>query len=589
MTFNYASQPPSSSQNSSSTTTSLRHQNIFLNDEDLNFSFDEIRRELSNLGVTNLNNEQLVRLKHDLDLLISKEKICPPHHLKQSHQLLQSDNISKSQAHLPVSDKNIKISNHISTVTHDDNRIVSYPPKSLPVSCSIPSPSPSLSSSCFSLTPEVFSNYKMKDNEFVSMHNLFRTNPSKKLTGHKIPDDQMDKGCTESTIRRNYSLDDSLISNVTQLSVGRPYEQDSYLHERKYLSTDPQITVDHLSTTDSEAKNLDTSLISLPTSTKLLLNEAENHFKDKQQKPKHNHYQPHQQSQTIQNGIKLSDKMKFVNCNHLIPTSKDSSCKLEMSSKCHQHQELRDDCHQHYRAYHEYREQLQDHCEPVAHKFDAHITTNMNGKVLSTNKINESQYDYHRNNLSRSNKLEKNIDHNKTDNFSTSNHHRKSPTTHFSKRSARFLDDPVEQVHNLPQRPNSAQHYQKGDDWRYNVRLPNPQNLQRSVSSNTHKRHDPVARYHSYQRSWSIHSTPGENARRALRWNIKAAMMHREIPLLQRNSAEVARLLGPYALAYLEQERHRRIKALKLDYIPPTSRRYDDLRQSIRSLLANSS
>ncbi|KAH8855977.1 Hydrolethalus syndrome protein 1 [Schistosoma japonicum] len=475
MTFNYASQPPSSSLNSSSTTTSLRHQNIFLNDEDLNFSFDEIRRELSNLGVTDLNNEQLIRLKHDLDLLISKEKIYSPHHLIQSQQLLQNDNTSMNQAHRPVNDKNFKISNHISTVTHDNNRSVSYPPKSLPVSCSTPSPSPSLSSSRFSLTPEVFSNYKIKDNE-------------------------------SSTIRRNYSLDDSLMSNVAQSSVGRHSEQDTYLHEKKYPSTDLQITVGHPSTIDGKAKNLDTSLMSLPSSTKLPLNEAENHFENTQQKLKHNQHQSNQQSQT---GTKISDKI--------------------------------------------------------------------------------NQYACHRNNLSLSNKLEKNIDYDKIDDFSSSNHHRKSPTTNSSRRSARFLDDPVEQVHSLPQRPNSAQYCHKGDDSRYNVRSPHPQNLQRSVSSNTHKRHDPVTRYHSYQRSWSIHSTPGENARRVLRWNIKAAMMHKEIPLLQRNSAEVARLLGPYALAYLERERHRRIKALQLDYIPPTSRRYDDLRQSIRSLLANSS
>ncbi|TNN07716.1 Hydrolethalus syndrome protein 1 [Schistosoma japonicum] len=586
MTFNYASQPPSSSQNSSSTTTSLRHQNIFLNDEDLNFSFDEIRRELSNLGVTDLNNEQLIRLKHDLDLLISKEKIYSPHHLIQSQQLLQNDNTSMNQAHRPVNDKNFKISNHVSTVTHDNNRIVSYPPKSLPVSCSTPSPSPSLSSSRFSLTPEVFSNYKIKDNECVSMHNQLRTNPSKKSTDHKISDDQMDKGFTESTIRRNYSLDDSLMSNVAQSSVGRHSEQDPYLHEKKYPSTDLQITVGHPSTIDGKAKNLDTSLMSLPSSTKLPLNEAENHFENTQQKLKHNHHQSNQQSQT---GTKISDKIKFVNSNHLIPTSKDLSCELGMSSKCHQHHELRDHYHQHYHAYHEDRKKLQDHYEPLAHKFNAHITTNMNGKVLSTNKMNESQYACHRNNLSLSNKLEKNIDYDKIDDFSSSNHHRKSPTTNSSRRSARFLDDPVEQVHSLPQRPNSAQYCQKGDDSRYNVRSPHPQNLQRSVSSNTHKRHDPVTRYHSYQRSWSIHSTPGENARRVLRWNIKAAMMHKEIPLLQRNSAEVARLLGPYALAYLERERHRRIKALQLDYIPPTSRRYDDLRQSIRSLLANSS
>ncbi|VDQ11121.1 unnamed protein product [Trichobilharzia regenti] len=93
--------------------------------------------------------------------------------------------------------------------------------------------------------------------------------------------------------------------------------------------------------------------------------------------------------------------------------------------------------------------------------------------------------------------------------------------------------------------------------------------LLRSGSSSvvTRRRQDPVARYHAYQRSWLIHSTPGENARRVLRWNIKTAMMHREVPLLQRNSAEVARLLGPYASAYLEEERKRRIKALKVSNI----------------------
>ncbi|CAH8498089.1 unnamed protein product [Schistosoma rodhaini] len=595
---------------------------MILSDEDLNFSFDEIQKELANLGVTSLNNQQLIRLKNDLDVLINKEK-CLLRHLKQQPSSQSLTNKNNDSHSINPTQQQIYDNHHNTTTNTADNskKIVSYPLKSS-VSSSPPSPS---SSSCFSVTHEDFSNSNINSSDCTSVN------------------DSMEKVIQcKSSIPNNHSLNldkknlsnDSFVLNDVQLSPKYHHKHDHCLHQKPYSSTDSQITV-CFSTTNEVMNNLDTASISSSlSSTTLLQNEAENHFEEKQQQKlyHYHHYQRQQQKHTVQSGNELTSSKQSVNFGyndangqpihskssmknfqksrdiahhlnnefihspmktitssstdknncHLKSVSKDSSNQLGRSSAyLHlQHQQPRHS-HQHLHYDQESRDKLHGKCERIVENVHTHTTTN------------GDQHDYRSNNLSTSNnnKLEKtlrcykinDVDYQRqkcTMNITTA--------TNSSRRSARFLDNPVEQVHSVPQqqqqRPESAQHCQKGNDCcGYNSRS---LHSQRPVSTSTHRqKQDPVAKYHSYQRSWSIHSTPGENARRVLRWNIRTAMMHREIPLLQRNSAEVIRLLGPYASVYLEQERQRRIKALKLDYIPPTNRRYNELRQIIRSLI----
>ncbi|VDP92824.1 unnamed protein product [Echinostoma caproni] len=82
------------------------------------------------------------------------------------------------------------------------------------------------------------------------------------------------------------------------------------------------------------------------------------------------------------------------------------------------------------------------------------------------------------------------------------------------------------------------------------------------IQTSRPRKQDPVSRYHSYQRSWLSNQIPGEDARRALRWNVKTAMMYREVPVLQRNLSEVTRLFGPRVATMLAKERQRKLKAL---------------------------
>ncbi|CAH8428893.1 unnamed protein product [Schistosoma intercalatum] len=613
---------------------------ILSDDDDLNFTFDEIQRELTNLGVVGLNNQQLIYLKNDLDLLINKEKYAlhhfnhhhhHHHHQQQQQQPSQSVTTNGNSMNDGDTYQQIDDNNHITT--DNSKRIVSYLSKSSVVSSSPPPPpSSSSSSSCFSVTSEDFTHYNTNSHDCNNVNN-----PLKKFNDHTILNDSIK---CKSSITNNYPLNlnernisnDSSVSNVVQLSPKHHHEHDHCLHQKPYSSTDSQITA-CFSTTNEAMNNLDTTSISSSlSSTTLLLNEPESHFEEKQQKRNHHHrhHQRQQQKHIVQSGNELTSSKQSVNfkysdangqpihsessmknldfehrlSNELILTpmrmktssstdknychpksvSKDSSNQFRRSSAYlqHQHQQARDS-HQHLHDDQGSRDKLHGKCESTIEKVTTHTTTNADQHDFRSNKL-----------LVSNNKLEKTLGCNKIDDvLSSINYERQkstTTTTNSSRRSARFLDNPVEQVHSVPQqqrRPKSAQHCQKGNDCCcYNARSLHSQNLQRPVSTITQRqKQDPVTKYHSYQRSWSIHSTPGENARRVLRWNIRTAMMHREIPLLQRNSSEVIRLLGPYASAYLEQERQRRIKALQLDYIPPTSRRYDELRQIIHSLM----
>nr|VZI06576.1 unnamed protein product [Spirometra erinaceieuropaei] len=53
-----------------------------------------------------------------------------------------------------------------------------------------------------------------------------------------------------------------------------------------------------------------------------------------------------------------------------------------------------------------------------------------------------------------------------------------------------------------------------------------------SRACGTRIRADPVTLFHAYRRQWRNTLVPGENDRRSLRWSVKAAMMIREIPVL---------------------------------------------------------
>ncbi|KAA3679824.1 uncharacterized protein DEA37_0008844 [Paragonimus westermani] len=165
-------------------------------------------------------------------------------------------------------------------------------------------------------------------------------------------------------------------------------------------------------------------------------------------------------------------------------------------------------------------------------------------------------------------------------------------------RSARFAENPVDKIHTVYSRPIQAVRSSRPTDF-VGVNSVDEDCRGRRLSSTLiarrptlgipkNRRQDPVSRYHSYQRSWLTHLVPGEDARRILRWNIKTAMMHREVPLLQRNFAEVTQLFGRDAALFLKRERERNLKALQLNYVPPTDRRHDALRWSIRTALGPS-
>ncbi|KAF8569389.1 hypothetical protein P879_04783 [Paragonimus westermani] len=165
-------------------------------------------------------------------------------------------------------------------------------------------------------------------------------------------------------------------------------------------------------------------------------------------------------------------------------------------------------------------------------------------------------------------------------------------------RSARFAENPVDKIHTVYSRPTQTVRSSRPTDF-VGVNSVDEDCRGRRLSSTLiarrptsgipkNRRQDPVSRYHSYQRSWLTHLVPGEDARRILRWNVKTAMMHREVPLLQRNFAEVTQLFGRDAALFLKRERERNLKALQLDYVPPTDRRHDALRWSIRTALGPS-
>ncbi|KAF5399870.1 hypothetical protein PHET_06618 [Paragonimus heterotremus] len=165
-------------------------------------------------------------------------------------------------------------------------------------------------------------------------------------------------------------------------------------------------------------------------------------------------------------------------------------------------------------------------------------------------------------------------------------------------RSARFAENPVDKVHTVYPRPIQTARSSRPTEV-VGVNSVDEDRTRRRHSSTLitrrptpgipqNRRQDPVSRYHSYQRSWLTHLVPGEDARRILRWNVKTAMMHREVPLLQRNFAEVTQLFGRDAALFLKRERERNLKALQLDYVPPTDRRHNTLRWSVRTALGSS-
>ncbi|CAH8432700.1 unnamed protein product [Heterobilharzia americana] len=146
---------------------------IMLSNENLNFNFDEIRRELANLGVTGLTDKQLSCLKHDLDLMISKEKQllnCLPRP-KSSHSDYYSERIQQSTYTHDDGEYNHAHDN--SCYTNDNNnrrkKVLYSSNKSLPYLSN--SSLSSSQSSCFSVTSEEFSNYNTGDNYNVNNNN----------------------------------------------------------------------------------------------------------------------------------------------------------------------------------------------------------------------------------------------------------------------------------------------------------------------------------------------------------------------------------------------------------------------------------
>lgn len=330
---------------------------------------------------------------------------------------------------------------------------------------------------------------------------------------------------------RNIS-NDSSVSNVVQLSPKHHHEHDHCLHQKPYSSTDSQITA-CFSTTKEAMNNLDTTSISSSlSSTTLLLNEPESHFEEKQQKLNHHHrhHQRQQQKHIVQSGNELTSSKQSVNfkysdangqpihsessmknldfehrlSNEFILTpmrmktssstdknychpksvSKDSSNQFRRSSAYlqHQHQQARDS-HQHLHDDQGSRDKLHGKCESIIEKVTAHTTTNADQHDFRSNKL-----------LVSNNKLEKTLGCNKIDDILSSiNYERQkstTTTTNSSRRSARFLDNPVEQVHSVPQqqrRPQSAQHCQKGNDCCcYNARSLHSQNLQVCIPITVH-------------------------------------------------------------------------------------------------------
>ncbi|TGZ73256.1 hypothetical protein CRM22_001626 [Opisthorchis felineus] len=162
--------------------------------------------------------------------------------------------------------------------------------------------------------------------------------------------------------------------------------------------------------------------------------------------------------------------------------------------------------------------------------------------------------------------------------------HSRQPRSTPDSRLARFADDPVENVYDISSREHRISGTSEVNRPLSLKSLHRPSSLLSQPRPRLH-RLDPVSRYHSYRRSWLTYRAPGEDARRVLRWNIKTAMMHREVPLLQRNFAEVVELFGESAADYLRRERQHNLKALNLSYIPPTSKRHDFERWRVRSTL----
>uniref|UniRef100_A0A0X3PKN7 Hydrolethalus syndrome protein 1 n=1 Tax=Schistocephalus solidus TaxID=70667 RepID=A0A0X3PKN7_SCHSO len=63
--------------------------------------------------------------------------------------------------------------------------------------------------------------------------------------------------------------------------------------------------------------------------------------------------------------------------------------------------------------------------------------------------------------------------------------------------------------------------------------------VKRNRACGTRIRADPVTLFHAYRRQWRNTLVPGENDRRSLRWSVKAAMMIREIPVLPSSGRSV--------------------------------------------------
>ncbi|VDP51926.1 unnamed protein product [Schistosoma curassoni] len=159
---------------------------ILSDDDDFNFTFDEIQRELTNLGVVGLNNQQLIHLKNDLDLLINREKYALHHFNHHHHHQQQQPSQSVTTNGISMNDgdtyQQIDDNNHITT--DNSKRIVSYLSKSPIVSSSSSPPPPS--SSCFSVTSEDFTHYNTNSYDCNSVNN-----PLKKFNDHTILNDSI--------------------------------------------------------------------------------------------------------------------------------------------------------------------------------------------------------------------------------------------------------------------------------------------------------------------------------------------------------------------------------------------------------------
>ncbi|CAH8428592.1 unnamed protein product [Schistosoma turkestanicum] len=708
--------------------------------DNFRFSFDEIRHELTNLGVTNLNNEQMIRLKTDLDTLIMKERSTllqqQPQQLKQTIQKSDTGSSSRSSGAGSGSSGSHSISSHRQQIHSGDtdndsnnhhklknsislNKKLLLLPSALKSHKKVSASSTlsSTSSTYLSVTSEDYlSYYDASQNDCVSVHNNHNNNDDDRLKNsndqlirNNNNNHELNRGESvecKSSITDNYSLsqdikekyNDSFISDdVTQVSSDEKQHRSLNKHNKNEEGSE-QITLD-LSPINREIKNLDTAKIlsstsslttsSTPTTTAtlLLLNGTEkihtitDQNNSQCQQSTDSPSEANELSLTpITQKLSSSSSSSSASSNRTMtartnttPTtttrtsssSASSASSTDKNSRRHLESISKDSSaaasSPSYRSkkssasFHHQSQHSNDYTSAAAdqHSYDDDDDVTGGGGVGQANRVelradendeptivdhdeinypvtvNVDEHDSsHSNNLSISlnnNELEKTSLNLNELNDTTDYQQRKcstlttattTNTTNSPRRSARFLDDPVEQVHSLLREPHHQQstqqkqdhgrhhqkHHQRRSKYTQQKRIHSAsshhykhghsmsaQKLQRPISGGTHRRQDPVARYHTYQRIWSVRSAACENARRLLRWNIRTAMMHKEIPVLQRNSAEVIRLLGPYASTYLEHERQKRIKSLQLDYIPPTSRRHSDLRQSIRSLMSNPS